>query len=44
MINKAINLNNETNRTDVEQLLKKFNSGWERLFPDNPELENVFMN
>jgi hypothetical protein len=27
----------------LEQLIKQHNSGWERLFPDNPELENVFM-
>jgi len=36
--------NDSTNESNIEQLIAKFNSGWERLFPDNPELENVFMN
>ena len=36
--NKSIQNNN------VEEMLRKLNSGWERLFPDNPEIENVFMN
>jgi len=35
--------NNLTNN-NVEQLIEKLNSGWERMFPDNPELESVFMN
>lgn len=28
---------------NVEKLIEQLNTGWVRLFPDNPELENVFM-
>ncbi len=28
---------------DVEQLIEQQNTGWIRLFPDNPELEEPFM-
>lgn len=34
--------NNLTNKNNVEQLIQKLNSGWERLFPDS-DIEDVFM-
>ena len=30
------------NQNNIEQLLTKFNSGWEKLFPDS-DIENIFM-
>lgn len=35
---------NSNTRYSVEELKDKQNQGWERLFPDNPELENPFIN
>lgn len=36
--------NNSITKRSVEQLIEQQNTGWIRLFPDNPELENIFMN
>lgn len=33
----------KTHNETKEHLIEKLNTGWERLFPDNPELEEVFM-
>ena len=35
----------ETNqpKNNVEQLIAKFNSGWEKMFPDS-DVEDVFIN
>jgi hypothetical protein len=35
--------NSKYNKNTVEQLINNYNSGWERLFPENPELEEIFM-
>jgi hypothetical protein len=33
------------NEKTVEQMINEYkNAGWERLFPENPELEEIFMN
>ncbi len=32
-----------TNENNLEQLLAKLNSGWEKMFPDS-DVENVFIN
>jgi len=41
-------MNNENlvfeNNKSIEDYIRNFNIGWIRLFPDNPELENVFIN
>lgn len=34
---------NKSNESNVEQLLAKLNSGWERMFPDS-DAENAFIN
>lgn len=31
-------------QNNVEQMIEKLNSGWERMFPDNPEIEDPFIN
>lgn len=35
-------MNNNSNKNNVEQLIKKYNSGWERMFPDS-DVEEIFM-
>ena len=35
--------NKSTENNNVEQLLVKLNSGWERMFPDS-DVESIFMN
>ena len=40
MMNKNFTHNEKT----IEQMINNYrNAGWERLFPENPELEEVFM-
>ena len=35
-------LDNKLNENNIEQLLAKLNSGWERIFLDS-DVENIFM-
>ncbi len=37
-------MSEENTKYNIEKLIEQQNIGWIRLFPDNPELENVFMN
>lgn len=36
-------MENETQNKNVEQMIAKLNSGWEKMFPDS-DIENVFIN
>lgn len=34
----------QNNERNIESMIEKLNSGWERMFPDNPEIEDPFVN